>query len=798
MRRLMMNLSWFAMFLYLGVLSAHEAAAANHPDISALIAAPLAPALISNPQGTQFLALERSSTVPLSLLANETIGLAGVEIDVRLHALKRTAQLRSPALIDVATGAKMPIALPGDRPVSGHRFSPNGRFLALAVDGALGVELWIVETANGQARQARGLLLTDLFVPGPVWSRDSKTLYVSARPSLSPLVYKATDAPTIEEATGVKVTARTYAYLLKSKTDEALFESYALTQILRVDAQSLKTEKIGKPGLYTDFRSSPDDEHLLVQRMSPPYSYAVPADFFARHIEVWSTRRKGEIEKQVLFMPLADNVPPEGERTGPRDIRWQPDHPARLLWVEALDGGDPRAKAEFRDRLLRWDFPFKGQGGEELARFTERFAGLSFFEAPDRVLIRDNNPDTDMTRIQRYNLKTAPAHGSTLLEYSVKDAYRFPGRIITDEDRQGITRIVQDGDTIFLAGNGRNPKGEKPFLRSLNVETLETKTLFEADEAKPYLDDFVFFEGRDTRHLILSRESKASPPNLWALDLKNGAHRDITHIIDNVPLMTQAEKKPLVYKRKDGLSLSGTLFVPKDRVAGEKLPAVVWAYPEEYRSSDLAGQVRVSDKRYSRPGALGIAWLVTQGYVVLDNASMPVVGGKETANNTFIEQIVANAEAAVNALDELGFVDKKRIAIGGHSYGAFMTANVLAHTNIFCAGIARSGAYNRSLTPFGFQAERRMFWEAKEFYMNVSPFYYAENLKTPILFIHGKKDTNPGTVTIQTERMFNAVRGVGGRARMVLLPYESHAYKSRENITLMHEETLYWLGRFCG
>ncbi len=262
--------------------------------------------------------------------------------------------------------------------------------------------------------------------------------------------------------------------------------------------------------------------------------------------------------------------------------------------------------------------------------------------------------------------------------------------------------------------------------------------------------------------------------------------------------MTKAKKQPLVYQRKDGITLSGTLYLPHDYVAGTKLPAMVWAYPEEFRSKDVAGQVRVSDKRYSRPSPIGVEWLVTQGYAVLTNAAMPVVGDKETVNNTFVQQIVSNAEAAIDALDQRGVVDRKRVAIGGHSYGAFMTANLLAHSHLFCAGVARSGAYNRSLTPFGFQSERRTFWEAKDFYMMVSPFAEADKIKTPLLLIHGKNDNNPGTSPIQTERMFQAIRGVGGTARLVMLPYESHAYRALENVEVVQSESLDWLNRNCG
>jgi dipeptidyl aminopeptidase/acylaminoacyl peptidase len=406
------------------------------------------------------------------------------------------------------------------------------------------------------------------------------------------------------------------------------------------------------------------------------------------------------------------------------------------------------------------------------------------------------NPDTHRSRVDFVDLKTREQQ--RVLDYETRDAYNHPGRIIQAPDAEGRERVVMDQNSIFLAGEGRNPKGEQPFLDSMDLKTSEKKRIFQSPADAPFVEEFSFMVKRQPTVLAISRQASDMPPNLWFHDLRSGRSEAVTRFVDNVPAMTKAKKQPLVYQRKDGITLSGTLYLPHDYVPDTKLPAIIWAYPEEFRSKDVAGQVRVSDKRYSRPSPIGIEWLVTQGYAVLTNAAMPVVGDKETVNNTFVQQIVSNAEAAIDTLDAQGVVDRQRVAIGGHSYGAFMTANLLAHSQLFCAGIARSGAYNRSLTPFGFQAERRTFWEAKDFYMMVSPFAEADKIKTPLLLIHGKNDNNPGTNPIQTERMFQAIRGVGGTARLVMLPYESHGYRAGENVELVQSESLDWLNRNCG
>lgn len=788
--------SLIALLLATPALFALPKAAPVIPDgLRTMIEAPFWPAAVPDPTGSQVLYLQRAPVVPLELLAAPALGLAGEQIDPKFWGVKRRNIMSNPSVLSLQTRKNVALKVPQNKHVEHYRFSPNGRFLALSVDAESGVEVWIADASNGSARRVEKLFLNDSFTEQPlVWSSNSETLYVTARENYRENLRAVEfDGPTIEEAEGTRVPARTYAYLLRTADDQKLFQKVARSQVTAIQAKTLKTNKIGSAQTVAAFSLSPDGERMLVESYAAPYSLAVPAQLFGRDIQVLTL--KNGVSQKVLQMPLAETVPPEGERVGPRDIRWQPDHGARLLWWEALDDGDPRKKVPYRDRLMSWEYPFAGAAREEL-KTEERAVDINFLPIADQITVHDTSPDTYRSRIDWVDLKNNRRR--RIQDIEITDAYRHPGRFVEASDANGQSRLVMDGDRLFLAGEGRNPKGEQPFLDAFELSSGKTTRLFQSAADQPYIETFSFMIDRKPQSIMVIRQASDSPPNLWSLDLASGKREQISKVLDNVPEMTKAKKQPLVYQRADGITLSGTLYLPHNYVPGTKLPAIVWAYPEEFRSKDNAGQVRVSDKRYSRPSPIGVEWFVTQGYAVLTNAAMPVVGDKETVNNTFVQQIVSNAEAAIDAMDKLGVVDRKRVAIGGHSYGAFMTANLLAHSNLFCAGIARSGAYNRSLTPFGFQSERRTFWEAKDFYMMVSPFAEADKIKTPLLLIHGKNDNNPGTSPIQTERMFQAVRGVGGVARMVMLPYESHAYRAKENVELVQGESLDWLNRNCG
>ncbi len=759
-----------------------------------MLLSPIEPLRLVSPDARKVLLLNRQATLPLELLSRESRGVAGQEVDTKRLSLKRRNFLTQARLLDLKTQKEQVIKLPTFRNISDFSFSPDSQWLAFTLDDEESVELYLYHVPDSQLQRISNLNVNGIFSEVFEWSPDSKYLFVPAhvRPRVSMPALK--QELSVEESGGQKVAVRTFANLLKSEADVPLFEHLAQVQWHKIPLTlQTKAKAWGQAGLYLGLSFAPKASYVLVRRLAPPYSFAVPYTLFSQKLELWTLDERPKV-RPLLDLPLAESVPPEGVRKGPRQIQWNPDAEAELLWLEALDDGDPRKKVEVRDRLMRWSFPFHGEA-QELYRFPERVSELSFFTEQGRWLFREYSPETDVLRMSIGDAQKSPLR--VVLQYNIKETYQNPGRLLQKEDGRGHTRLVQEGDWVFLAGEGRKADGEHPFLDRMNLSSLQKERLFQADDSAPYLEEFLFFLGGDQKQWVMSRESPQQPRNYWLRDRAVGKEFPLTAWLDQVPAMTSALKKNLVYKRKDGVTLSGELYLPSGYKAGQQLPAVIWAYPDEYRSAELAGQVRVSPRRYMRPSVLSLNWLVTQGYAVLDNAAMPLVGTKDAVNDSFREQIKANAEAAIEALESEGVSKRGSIAVGGHSYGAFMTANLLAHTELFCAGIARSGAYNRSLTPFGFQSERRTFWEAREFYMDVSPFSYADRMKAPLLLIHGKEDNNPGTQPLQTERLYQALRGVGAKARMVLLPYESHGYRAEENILRVHAETLGWLSRHC-
>src|SRR5690606_25036177 len=339
-------------------------------------------------------------------------------------------------------------------------------------------------------------------------------------------------------------------------------------------------------------------------------------------------------------------------------------------------------------------------------------------------------------------------------------------------------------DNIYLIGDGYTKEGEFPFIDEMNLKTLKKKRLYtaKASEMQERISSVVDINKGD---IIVSLQSPKDFPNYYSKNIKSGKQKAVTNIQNPFKSLEAVHKEVLNYKRKDGVELSGTLYLPAgyDKSKKEKLPLLIWAYPREYKDKATAGQSTNNPKEFTFPNYGSFVYWVSKGYAVLDNAAFPIVGeGTAEPNDTFIPQLVANAEAAIDAVDQLGYIDRSRVAVGGHSYGAFMTAHLLSNSKLFAAGIARSGAYNRTLTPFGFQSEQRNFWDNPELYVTMSPFFSADRMKTPILLVHGSADNNPGTFTMQTERYFQALKNLGAPARMVILPRESHGYAAKENI----------------
>ena len=783
-------------------------------DIVAVIDASPTPLVRSSPDERYCILVEHESHPPIAMLARPMLPLAGLRLDPALKARQRTRRCSGMRVLQVSDGVERALALPAGAQVSAPVWSPDSRRIAFTVDEADGVGVWTCDVAGGgEPAPIPGLRVRDVLGAEPPmlggtvrWSRDGRTLLVLADPAL-PAPPDAPDqvGPRIEETAGKRSQMATFQDLLRTPDDEDRFEALATTVPLRVDPVSGESARLGSPGLYQYLDESPDGAYLLVYRLSRPFSFRVPYVYFARSSEVWTAA--GLPVTVIADLPVSDEVPRMGVPTGPRRVTWDERAPASLLWVEALDGGDPIAEVPHRDVLLRLDAPFDGTA-EEVTRIAQRCVGWMSLEAGDSILLTEHDRDRRWLTTWLCDLSD-PERRRVVFDLSEDDAYNDPGTALTRLHPDGTRTVRQRGPAIYLRGDGATPDGERPFLDLHDLETGEVTRLFRSAPDAYQLP--VCLAGHQADQAVIWHESPSEPPNLLVVPLpgdgpatsgasRPAAVRALTAWPDPHPEFTGITKQLVVTDRGDGVPLSGMLHLPPgyDQRRDGRLPLVIWAYPHDYGSADTAGQIRGSAQRFTWLTAADPAWFALRGYAVLANATMPVIGDPETKNDSYVEQISAAARAHIDRLVAMGVADPAKVAVGGHSYGAFMTATLLVHTDLFAAGIARSGAYNRSLTPFGFQTERRSFWEVPQVYDRVSPFRYADRLSAPILLIHGANDSNSGTFPVQSERFFQAIQGNGGVARLVILPLEDHGYRARESVLHVLAEEFEWLERWLG
>jgi dipeptidyl aminopeptidase/acylaminoacyl peptidase len=757
-----------------------------------ILDAPPTPRVVVNPAGTRALLVTYDAYPPLAMLARPFLRLAGHRIDPGLNGRQRTVRNRAIEILDFDPPRKRPVDLPKDVAIGAIRWSPDGKRFAFTNDLADGVELWVAETATGKARAIPEVRVNDVLGSPFSWLADGRTLLVRAIPAgrpPAPAAPRVPAGPVVEETAGKVSKTMTFQDLLKNAHDEALFEHYATSQLLLLDCETGAAQPVGKPAPFTSVEPSPDGRLLLVAALKRPFSYRVPSFRFAQTTEIW--QRGGEPVRTIADLPVLDEIPPQGVPTGPRAIQWQPLTASTLLWVEALDGGDPLKKVPHRDRLMTLEPPFLGEP-REVTKIKHRFSGFRFTARENEAFLAEFDRDRRWSTTSLIDLKS-PAGAKVLFDRSANDAYNDPGDPVMDDRPDGTTVMIQEDDWIYLEGNGATESGDRPFLDRFNLKTLQKERLWRSGETGH--ETFARFVDGSPSRILTRYESRTEPPNFFIVALPGGERTKLTDFRDPAPELTKVKKELLKYKRADGVQLSGTLYLPPAWQEGTRLPLIVWAYPQEYSDAGTAGQVRGSTRTFTRLAGDSPLFFLLDGYAVLMDATMPVIGDPETMNDTFVEQIVSSAQAAVDKCASMGVADPARACVSGHSYGAFMTANLLAHSDIFAAGIARSGAYNRSLTPFGFQSERRSYWEATDVYTKLSPFTWANKINEPLLMIHGEADNNPGTHTMQSERLFQAIRGCGGTARLVLLPHESHGYRARESILHVIAEMFEWADR---
>jgi dipeptidyl aminopeptidase/acylaminoacyl peptidase len=767
--------------------------------IADLIDAPPTPMVSIDPTRQWMLIIDYPNLISIEEMAQPELRLAGIRINPKTHGPSRERYMTGLKLKNIKDGKEYNIkGLPARRKIRDVNWSPDGSSIAFVNTKENGQNLWVINVASKTAQKIVSDRISSVYGAPYEWLPDNNTiickLFVCEKEE-SPVELSVPTGPVIQETSGKKAPARTYQDLLKDEHDKELFAYHFNVQLHKINIDGNETD-IGSPGIIRRMETSPDGKFLLVETVHRPFSYLVPAYRFPYSVEVWDL--DGNVVKQIADLPLAEEVPIGfgAVPTGPRDFNWRSDTPATLYWAEAQDRGDPKVEADIRDCIYTLEAPFIGKS--ELLFTTQlRYSGIRWGHK-NLALLDEWWWKDRRVRTWRINPAVDTADTSLLFDYSWQDRYNDPGYPLMKSLPNGHWVLLTDteGNTIYMAGDGASTEGDRPFVDAINVTSKEKKRLFRSNA--PFYERPIVLIDIDKLSMITRRESITEPPNYFLRNIPEGTLSQITSFPHPTPQLKGVQKELIRYKRKDGVDMTATLYLPPAyKKEDGPLPMLMWAYPQEYKSADAAGQVTDSPYRFVRIGWwTPLLWLV-HGYAVLDDPTMPIIGeGDEEPNDRYVEQLVSSAEAAIDEVVRRGVTTRDQIAIGGHSYGAFMTANLLAHSGLFVAGIARSGAYNRSLTPFGFQAEERTFWQAPEVYFAMSPFMHADSVNEPILLIHGQADNNSGTFPMQSERFYNAIKGHGGTARLVMLPLESHGYRSRESIMHMLWEMTNWLDRY--
>lgn len=770
--------------------------------IADLADAPLTPAVMLSPNGTTMLIMERPSMPSIEEVAQEELRLAGTRINPKTNGTSRTSYFTSIVIKSVTTGQEtMVIELPKQPKIENLSWSPDGSKIAFTHTTDDGIELWTADLKTATAKRLTAAIINDAVTSNAyTWLADSKTIIcnvILTERQAPPKPSAVPKGPVVQVNDGVTAPVRTYQDLLKNKYDEALFSYYSTARLLRIDTQTAQVTPFGLEGIIKSFSASPDGNYLLIYTVHPPFSYIVPYTRFPYSVDIYD--KTGRLVRNMAKIPLTESIPIgfNAVPVGARNFMWRADHPASLYWVEALDGGDPKKEVELRDQLFSLAAPFTGTPQKEIA-FQLRYGGITWGD-DNLAIAYESWWQSRQVITSAWQPKNSASGKVRIFDRSSEDSYNAPGAFELEANAYGryVLKRGSSPNILYLVGQGASPEGNRPFIDEFDLNTKNSKRLWRSEA--PYYEVPIDLLDIQNGIVLTRRESNTEPPNFFIRNLIQQTEKQITNFPNPYESLKGVKKEIIRYQRSDGIELTGTLYLPAnyDKTRDGSLPVFMWAYPREFKSKDAAGQVNDSPYEFIRLGWGTPIYWVTRGYAVFDDFSMPIVGeSDEEPNETFIEQLRDGAASAINKLVEMGVADRNRIGVGGHSYGAFMTANLLAHTDLFAAGIARSGAYNRTLTPFGFQAEERTYWQAPEIYHKMSPFNYSDTLKTPLLLIHGEADNNPGTFPMQSERFYTALKGHGATVRLVLLPHESHGYRARESVMHQLWEMDTWLEKY--
>ena len=797
---IMKNLIYSAFFLLVAFGYGQENVGYQKPpkEILDLVDVQRAPSVLMDDSKEFMILLYRDAFKTIAELSQEELRLGGLRIDPKTNIGSRVSYFNNIKIKNIGkknADVKQVIGLPENPRLTNFTWSPNQKKIALTNTTKEGVEIWLLDIAAMSVKK-----LTDATVNANLgdvinWFEDGNSMLVkmvsTRKKDLINTKTAVPTGPTISVNNGKKAQNRTYQDLLKNPKDEHNFEQLALSEIYKISIDGTKKKWL-ESAIYRSINFSPDGNYAMITTVEKPFSYLVPYSRFPSKITIYN--KDGKMVQTVLEVPLIEDLPQGfmAVRTGKRSFSWRSDKPASLIFAKALDGGDPEIKVALRDEVFQMEAPFNGKA-KSILKTINRYSGITWGD-DNTAIASDYWWNTRNTKSYVFNPSNASQKPVLLWDRSYQDEYSNPGSFVTKKNKMGSYVLSLENGNAYLIGDGFTEKGQFPYVDAINLKTKKKKRVYQSK----YTDKLENIQEFDTEknELLVRIESPKEYPNYYFRDVKNSKLNQLTTFENPFKSIQNVHKEVINYKRDDGVDLSGTLYLPVgyDKNNKKKVPMILWAYPTEYKDKSSAGQSTKNPNEFTYPSYGSMIYWVSRGYAVLDDASFPIVGeGNAEPNDTFRKQLVANGKAAIDAVDNMGYIDRNKVAVGGHSYGAFMVANLLSHSDLFAAGIARSGAYNRTLTPFGFQNEQRSYWEAPDVYNNMSPFMHADKMNQPLLLIHGEADNNSGTYPMQSERYFNALKGLGATARLVMLPKESHGYRSKESILHLLWEQDQWL-----
>ncbi len=745
--------------------------------------------------------LYRDNYKTIETLSAKELRLGGLRIDPKTNIGSRTTyynDVKIKNLKDKNAEVAQVKGLPENAKLSNLNWSPDQTKIALTNTTKTGVELWLLNLKDGSVTKLTEPVLNANIGDVINWNADSQSMLVKMiSENRKPLIDTNTivpEGPTVSTNFGEKAQNRTYQDLLKNSSDEHNFEQLATSSIYKVSTSG-QSEKWLDDAMYRGISLSPDGNYVMVTKINKPFSYLVTYSRFPSITDIYS--KDGDFVANILNTPLIEELPKGFMSTnkGKRSYSWRSDKASTLIYVEALDGGDPANKVDHRDEVFELEEPFNGEG-RSLIKTINRYAGIDW--GNDNLAIAyDRWWNTRNTKAYAFNPSDNSSLPKIISDRNYQDIYSDPGSFLKQRNDFNRSVLMIHSGSAFLRGSGFTSKGQFPFIDKVSTSSFSKKRVYQSE----YTDKVESIQDYDPskNQLVVRIESPTEYPNYYFKKINSNRLNKITDFKNPFEELQRVKKQTITYTRDDGVELSGILYLPidYDEKKKEKRPMILWAYPREFKDRKSASQNNKNSNEFTYPYYGSMIYWVTKGYVILDDASFPIIGeGDEEPNDSFRKQLVANGKAAIDAVDKMGYIDRSKVAVGGHSYGAFMVANLLSHSNLYAAGIARSGAYNRTLTPFGFQSEERSYWDAPNVYYTMSPFMHAEKMKTPLLLIHGEEDNNSGTYPMQSERYFNALKGLGATVRLVMLPKESHGYASKESIYHVLWEQDQWLEKY--